>query len=231
MVDKVRDGIAPVPGCQLSVDKVRDGIATVDRCSMMADKGVPTTQQLNNIATDPAKPDSPLILTALVTFSKVRKKFPNARYTVIGSGLGERDPLHQWAARKGFGEGVDFKGWRPHPEVLSCMKKADILFHPSLEESFGYPVAEALAAGIPVVASRQAKGCAWLLDGGKHGVLADGRSDKEMADALFTTFNRVGPAEDKLVGVGREHIRALCGGPAVLAYYQAVYPSQRDSLC
>jgi len=248
MVDKVRDGIAPVVSSQLSVDKET---LTTQQLGNLSTSPAPATQQLNNIATAPAPPEPPAtsnqqpatILTiadsgrvknmkrALAAFSKVRKKFPNARYTVMGSGLGEGESLHRWASKKGLLDGVEFKGWRPYSEVLSCMKKADILFHPSLEESFGYPVAEALAAGISVVASRQAEGCAWLLGGGKYGVLVDGRTPVAMAEALAGGLSQTETDQTRLKMDGQEHIRALCGGPAVLAYYQAVYLTQRDALC
>ena len=160
---------------------------------------------------------------ALAAFSKVRKKFPNARYTVIGSGLGEGESLHRWATRKGLTDGVAFKGWRPYSEVLSCMRKADILFHPSLEESFGYPVAEALSAGIPVVAARQARGCTWILAEGQYGILTDGRNETALAEALVDAFSRSEAEKAAVKKSGYEHILELCSGHSILEQYQAAY--------
>jgi len=229
-----------VDGCSLMVDKVRDGIAPVVSSQLSVDKETPTTNNQQR-ATTPAPATSneqpATILTiadsgrvknvkrALAAFSKVRKKFPNARYTVIGSGLGEGESLHCWAVKNGVNAGVQFCGWIPYDQALRLMGSSDILFHPSLEESFGYPVAEALAAGIPVVASRQAKGCAWLLGGGKYGALVDGRSPVAMAEALAGGLSRTETDQTRLKMDGQEHVRELCGGRAILTHYQAVYLS------
>lgn len=171
------------------------------------------------------------IKQALRAFKRLRTQMPEAQYRLIGAGLVQGGPANQWAVRSGLDAGVQFCGWMPYDQAMARLGSADVLFHPSLEESFGYPVAEALAAGIPVVAAKQAEGCVWLLDGGKYGVLADGRNSEALADALLKAFSRVESAEDKLTGAGREHIRALCGGHTILAQYQTVYLSQRGALC
>lgn len=170
------------------------------------------------------------IKRALKAFKRLRIRAPDAQYCLIGAGLEQSGPAHRWAIKKGLDEGVRFCGWMLYDRAMVLLHSSTVLFHPSLEESFGYPVAEALAAGIPVVASRQAGGCAWLLGGGKYGLLADGRSDKMIADALFKMLTREESMTDELAAAGREHIRALCNGSAILAQYQSAYLSQRDTL-
>jgi glycosyltransferase involved in cell wall biosynthesis len=160
---------------------------------------------------------------ALAAFSKVRKQFPDAQYRLIGAGLEQGGPAHRWAVRKRLTEGVRFCGWMPYDQAIELLHSSTVLFHPSLEESFGYPVAEALAAGIPVVASKQAGGAAWLLAEGRYGVLTDGRSDKAMAKTLFDVLNTPESVQEKSKLLGQEHIQALCNGSAVLAQYQAAY--------
>jgi len=148
---------------------------------------------------------------------------PEAQYLLIGMGLEGGGPVHRWAVKTGLDKGVRFCGWMPYDQAMLQMGSSDVLFHPSLEESFGYPVAEALAAGIPVVAAKQACGPAWLLADGQYGLLADGRSDHAMADALLDALNRTESMQVKMKAAGQEYVRALCDGSAVLAQYQAAY--------
>ncbi len=46
---------------------------------------------------------------------------------------------------------VTSEGARPHGEVMAAMRDADVLVFPSGRETYGLPLAEALAVGLPVV--------------------------------------------------------------------------------
>ena len=48
---------------------------------------------------------------------------------------------------------VDVVGPLPHKELLQLYARCHLLVYPTLTESFGFPLVEALAAGLPVVAS------------------------------------------------------------------------------
>ncbi len=48
---------------------------------------------------------------------------------------------------------VDVVGPLPHKELLQLYARCHVLVYPTLTESFGFPVVEALAAGLPVMAS------------------------------------------------------------------------------
>ena len=48
---------------------------------------------------------------------------------------------------------LDYAGACPHLEVLDAMRRADLLFNPSLSENFGHVFMEALACGLPVLTS------------------------------------------------------------------------------
>lgn len=51
------------------------------------------------------------------------------------------------------GEGIVNTGWVPEGDLPKLYSVADIYFHPSEYESFGFPVLEAMACGVPVVTS------------------------------------------------------------------------------
>ncbi len=59
--------------------------------------------------------------------------------------------LHALAAQSGAG--VELPGVVPQPALEELLASATLLVQPSLEEGFGLPVAEALAAGLPVAMS------------------------------------------------------------------------------
>jgi len=73
-----------------------------------------------------------------------------ARLTILGDG-GQRDAL---AARaRTLDVDLDLPGQVTPAEVAAACRRADVLAHPSHREGLGMVVAEALAAGLPVVAT------------------------------------------------------------------------------
>ena len=49
--------------------------------------------------------------------------------------------------------GLHLVGWKHHPDVMHYIGAGDILVFPSEQETFGMPLAEAMAAGTPIVAA------------------------------------------------------------------------------
>jgi glycosyltransferase involved in cell wall biosynthesis len=76
---------------------------------------------------------------------------PGARYLVVGDGEA-RDGLTQTAASLGITDRVSFAGARA--DVPLMLSAADLFVLPSLTEALPTVVAEAMAAGLPVVATR-----------------------------------------------------------------------------
>jgi glycosyltransferase involved in cell wall biosynthesis len=79
---------------------------------------------------------------------------PPCRLEIIGDGV-MRPALEALAARLGIAEAVTFTGWLSHAAAAERLRSADSLVLPSLYESGGAVVLEAMATGIPVIA------CAW----------------------------------------------------------------------
>lgn len=73
------------------------------------------------------------------------------RYLVIGEGP-ERRRLENLARQKKVA--VQFLGALPHEAAMSVLSEGDLLLHPSIRETFGIVLAEAMALGLPVVACR-----------------------------------------------------------------------------
>jgi len=58
--------------------------------------------------------------------------------------------------KAGYAQGLEGKGiinidWIPDEKVPMLYNAADVLLHPSEYETFGFPIVEAMACGVPVV--------------------------------------------------------------------------------
>jgi glycosyltransferase involved in cell wall biosynthesis len=72
----------------------------------------------------------------------------------------------------------------PRPDVIDFYAAADIYISPSQEDSFGLPVAEAMACGLPVITSKFA-GVSELIQNDRDGlVLPDPANSSALADLL-----------------------------------------------
>jgi glycosyltransferase involved in cell wall biosynthesis len=76
---------------------------------------------------------------------------PGWRLLVCGAGAAEPG-LRQQVETLGLGDRVEFAGWLPHAEVAAAMReRADVFILPSIRDEGSWVVAEARAAGVPVV--------------------------------------------------------------------------------
>jgi glycosyltransferase involved in cell wall biosynthesis len=89
--------------------------------------------------------------TFLAAAARVAAAEPRARFVLIGKGPA-RGELERRAASLGLRDRVRFHGEAAFPERL--LPGLDLLAQPSLWEGFGLSVVEAMAAGVPVVASK-----------------------------------------------------------------------------
>lgn len=158
----------------------------------------------------------------LAAFNEVRKVKPDVMLQLMGPGLQENSPAHKWARDAGLDSGVCFRGNLLHKEVLQTFAASSVVFHPSLEESFGMSVAEAMWLGVPVVAARQAGGSRWLVGQGQYGELVDGKSTGDMAQGLKRALEGGESVREK-IRLARERTREICDPDVVLEGYENLY--------
>jgi D-inositol-3-phosphate glycosyltransferase len=78
---------------------------------------------------------------------------------------------------------IELLATQPVEEVARLTRSADIFLHPSLMESYGMSIAEAMASGCVVIAGRN-RGTAELIRDGEDGLLCDTQDPGQWSNAL-----------------------------------------------
>jgi glycosyltransferase involved in cell wall biosynthesis len=123
---------------------------------------------------------------ALEAMAIVRAEFPRARLLVVGTG----DPaylsqLQQRARSLGIEAGLEWLGSRTAAEIARLHATSSLLVHPSYLDNSPNSVAEAMAAGLPVIASNVG-GIPSMIDHNETGILVEPRNPRDLALAIIS---------------------------------------------
>lgn len=140
--------------------------------------------------------------TLLQAIAILAKDHPSVRLAIAGEGS-LRQQLEKQAAQLGIQDKVLFLGWRD--DVCSLLQSWSIFVLPSFDEGFGVAVLEAMASGLPVVAS-DAGGLRELVVDGQTGFLVPVGDPDALADKILLLLRdpdlRIG-----MGSAGRRHAR------------------------
>ena len=143
----------------------------------------------------------------LAAFRTIRAARPDATLRLIGRSPDEATEAGwiRLAAQLGIGASVSFEPPALRADVARAMARASLLVHPSRRETFGVAPVEALAAGLPVVASDI--GPLREILGGDPGLgaLAPVGDPEAFAGAVLATL-------DRRAGFDPDHLRASVVG-------------------
>jgi N-acetyl-alpha-D-glucosaminyl L-malate synthase BshA len=120
------------------------------------------------------------IPTLVRVFDAVRRRHP-ARLLLVGDGP-ERLPVEELVAELGLTDAVSFLGSQEYVEDIIPL--ADAFLLPSLHESFGLVVLEAMAMGVPVVATNTG-GTPEVVGEGECGFLRDPKDVDGQVEAIL----------------------------------------------
>ncbi len=113
--------------------------------------------------------------------------------------------MEQQIAAKNWGDRVKFLSFRT--DIPRLMASADVLVHPTRNEGFGLVLAEAMAAGLPVVASN-VEGIPEVLEGTNSIMVA--RDDPvALRDAVLKTLNRTPDEVAGAIEKGRQRVQSF----------------------
>lgn len=128
-----------------------------------------------------------------ITLLRAMKLVPRLQLQLVGDGT-LRPEMEKFVAVSGLQDRVTFLGWRD--DIPALLAAADIYVHTTRSDGFAISMAEAMAAGLPVVAS-DVPGLSSVL--GDAGVLCRA----EDAQALAAQLERLGASNELRADLGR----------------------------
>jgi glycosyltransferase involved in cell wall biosynthesis len=161
----------------------------------------------------PPVPDWPAAAPVVAVFSRLNRlkgieyfleaaavltrRFEEARFLIVGDSVSQayRDELEGRAAALGLGRRLVFTGFRSDVRELLSRVRVSVL--PSLSEGLSNVVLEAMAAGVPVVAT-DVGGTPEMVEDGVSGLLVPPRDAAALAEAIGSLL--ADPARGRALG-------------------------------
>jgi len=155
--------------------------------------------------------------TLLQAFARLSARWPEARLLLVGHGP-EEPRLRTLADALGVSPRVDFLG--EQPDVAPYLKQMDLYVQASVAEGMPNSVLEAMAAGLPVVATAVGGTPEVVLDG-QTGLLVAPGDPSALADAMFTLLANPRLAE-RFGRAGRARVEAHFGEGQMIGQIEAL---------
>ncbi len=168
----------------------------------------------------------PLLLEAVRRLRQVRQ---DVRVVIAGDGP-ERSMLRRLCEETGAGRWVTWLGFTE--EIPGVLSAADIFALPSRWEGFGIAAAEAMAAGLPVVATR-VPGLTEVVADGLSGLLVDSEDVDALTSALRRLVSDPG-LRSRLGAAGVERVNRCFSIQANVSAHERLYEeilAPRQSRC
>ncbi len=124
----------------------------------------------------------------LRAFAKLIREYSACEYWIIGDGP-DRRFLQALARKLGCSDQVRFLGWLPRERTLDVLSEIDIVVHPSLRDSFGTAVVEAMAAGRPVICLDTGAPASIVRQGG--GIVVPVSRNGDLCELLHCSLRRL----------------------------------------
>lgn len=169
------------------------------------------------------KDQTTLVAAFLDLLERVPELCTRLRLVLVGDG-----PLRTAVAQQLERAGVAAKTWLPgaRDDIPALMRGLDIFVLPSLAEGISNTILEAMACGLPVVATRVG-GNAELVEDGQTGMLIPAADPAAMAAALSIYVRDLALARRHGLA-GRQRIERHFSMPAMVERYLAVYDRLLD---
>lgn len=113
----------------------------------------------------------------------VHQQMPDVKLVIVGDGM-ERARLEEFAEKLNLNGCIQFAGQVPQESIPRFMHQADVFVLSSLSESFGIVNLEAMAAGLPIVATNVG-GIPDIVEEGVNGYLVNAKNPDEIAERVL----------------------------------------------
>lgn len=140
----------------------------------------------------------------LLAMRIILTKFPSVRLEIVGDGSLFQE-LQSLTKDLGISNSVKFFG--KFVDVIPFYKKMNLFVLPSLYEGFGIVLLEAMAAGVPVIATN-VDGIKEVVIDGESGILIPSKNPEAIADAVLKLIENPQLA-DKLVDAGLKRSKSF----------------------
>lgn len=117
----------------------------------------------------------------------IKNNYSNVQLVIIGDGT-EKHELEKLVVEFGLSDCVSFVGKVPNHKVSQYMIESDIFVLPSLSEGFGIVLLEAMASGLPIVASNVG-GIPSLVQNEINGFLVESRNPERISEKVLLLFD------------------------------------------
>ncbi len=163
----------------------------------------------------------------LRAWALARSELSDRQLAIVGSGRDQEyvASLHSLAAELGISADVVFVGGVPLEETVHFYRAADVFAYPSLNETFGLPILEAMACGCPVVTADTS---AMPETAGGAAVLSDPKDPASIARAIVVA---AAPQRDRLRDLGLRRASQFtwaATGAATLDVYREAAERRRE---
>jgi glycosyltransferase involved in cell wall biosynthesis len=148
----------------------------------------------------------------------VLRQRPEIRFQLVGDGA-LKAALEQQALALGIDGAVSFLGHRP--DVAALLRGSTLFAFPSLMEAFPNSVMEAMAAELPVVATRVG-GIPELVDDGRTGILVAPGDHEGLAQGLLRVLGDAAYAA-RLAAAGRATVEERFSFGRMVTEFQSLY--------
>jgi len=163
------------------------------------------------------------MVVLLRAFADVLEERPSATLRLIG-----RSPTpaeeRQWqslASDLGIAHAVHFEGPADRAGVAAALQRATLFVHASPRETFGVVTLEALAAGLPVVAT-QSGGISQILEDRRLGELVPPQDPRMLARAVVRTLDRLDEFDPATLRAAAARFSGESVAPRIVRLYEEV---------
>ena len=162
------------------------------------------------------------VQTILEAFALLRNSHQDVSLRLVGADYQIGGPASEWAKSRRLDAGVEFIGPILPTEIAAFMRSIDLLVHPSLEESFGMTVLEAIIQGTPVIGGQRSGAVPWVLGDGEAGTLVDVTNPEAICRAILDLPSELDKLERRRQ-LALEHTREHFSLDRVVDQYEDLY--------
>ena len=155
---------------------------------------------------------------------KIKNEFPGIRLEIIGDGPYKRVLLNEVKKLK-LKDYVKFTGFIP--DIEKYLTRFDLYVQPSISESFGLAITQAMSVGLPVVATNTG-GIPEVVTDGKSGLLVEVADPQALTDAILFLLRNPKKAQE-MGKVAEKEAKLKFNLDSMIKELEKVYESTAES--